>query len=80
MMVIYSAGAGVVPKGKCRQRKTIFITIAMHVAAICEFVWTRRYAALRSIFPIRMRFEVHLMCMAVIMWNILRRQNLQKNG
>ena len=75
LMVVYSAGAGVVPKGSRRQRKDIFPTILIHVAAICEFAWMRRYAALRSVLPITMRFEGHLMGMAAIIWSILRRQN-----
>ena len=75
LMVVYSAGAGVVPKGRRRQRKDIFPTILIHVAAICEFAWMRRYAALRSVLPITMRFEGHLMGMAAIIWSIPRRQN-----
>ena len=52
----------------------------MHGAAICAFAWTRRYAASRSIFTNRMRFEGHLMRMAAIMWSIPRRKNTQKIG
>ena len=74
-MVVYSAGSGVVPKIRRRQRKDIFPTILIHVAAICEFAWMRRYAALRSVLPITMRFEGHLMGMAAIIWSIPRRQN-----
>ena len=75
VMVDYSAVAGVVPKYRHRQRNASFPTIAMNFDAICAFVWTRRYAASRSIFPITMRFEGHLMRMAAIMWSIPRRQN-----
>ena len=80
LMVVYSAGAGVVPKGRCRQRKASFTTIAMHVNATCAFMWTRRYAAPRSVSPIGMRFEGPLMRMAVIMWSIRSRQNPYKHG
>ena len=80
MMVVYYAGAGVVQKGRHRQRNDSFTTIEMHVAAICAFAWTCRYAVLRSIFPITMRFDGHLMRMAAIMWNILRRHNPYKHG
>ena len=73
LMVVYYASAGVVPKGRRRQRKYSFSTIAMHDDAICAFVWTRRYTELRSVFPIRIFFEGHLMHMDAIMWSILRR-------
>ena len=45
LVVVYSAGAGVVPRGRHRQKKVIFPTIEMHVDAICVFEWTRRYAS-----------------------------------
>ena len=60
LMLVYSAGAGVVPKGKHRQREANLFTIDMHVDAICEFAWMRRYAESRYVFPIRIRFEGYL--------------------
>ena len=74
MMVVYSTGAVVVPKGKHMQRKANMTTIMMHVDAIFVFMWMHRYAASRSVFTIRMRFEGHLILMAAIMWIILSRQ------
>ena len=74
-MLIYSAVEGVVLKGRHRKRKASLHTIAMHVDAIYVFAWTRQYAASRSFFLIRMRFEGHLMSMSAIMWIILRRHN-----
>ena len=74
-MVVYYAGEGVAPKGRRKQIKAGLPTIAMHVAAICAFVWMHRYTASRSVLPISMCFEGHLMRMAAIMWSILRRQN-----
>ena len=74
-MVVCSTGAGVVPKGRRRQRKASFTTISMHGDTIYVFAWTFQYAASRSIFPIRMIFEVRFMHMAAIMWSILRKQN-----
>ena len=56
LVVVYSSGAGVVPKGKHMNRKANLPTIAMHVDDICVFAWMCRYAASRSIFPIRMSF------------------------
>ena len=47
LVVVYSAGVSVVPKGRIRQRKAGFSTIGMHVDAIFPFAWTRRYAALQ---------------------------------
>ena len=75
-MVVYYTGAGVVPKGRHRQRKANFTTIVMHGATIYEFAWKRGYAESRSVFPIKISFEVHLMRMAAIMWSILRKQNM----
>ena len=75
-MVLYYTGAVLVPKGRHRQRKANFTIIVMHGAAICEFVWKYRYAESRSVFPIRNCFEGHLMCMAAIMWSILRKQSM----
>ena len=80
LMVVYSSGAGVVTNGRLRQRKASFPTITMNVTAICAFAWTRRYAALRSVFPIRMNFEGHLMRMDAIMWGVLRSYNPYKRG
>ena len=74
LMVVYCVVEGVVPKTRHRQRKDSFTTIGMHVEAICVFAWTCWYAASRSVFPIRMPFEGHLMRMAAIMWSILRSQ------
>ena len=75
LLVVYYYGKGVVPKGRHRQRKDSLPTIEIHFDAIYVFEWTRRYVSQRSIFPNKIRFEGHLMCMAVIMWSILRRQN-----
>ena len=71
-MAVYSDDVGVVPKGRRSKRKASFTTIAMHVDAICAFAWTHRYAASRSVLPLRMRFEGHLMHTDEIMWSILR--------
>ena len=80
LMVIYSSGASVVPKGKIRQIKSGLPTITMHVEVICMFSWMRRYAASRSVFLIRIRSEGNLMHMDAIMWSILRRQKPHKHG
>ena len=48
LMVVYSTGAGVVPKGSRIHRKASFPTIVMH--AICVFEWMRQYAVLRYVF------------------------------
>ena len=80
MMVVYYSCVGVVPKVRLRQRNAGFYTIGIHVDVIFAFAWTRRYAASRSVFPIIMNFEGHLMRMAVIMWSILNRQKLYKHG
>ena len=76
MMVVYYSGAGVVPNGRSRQIKDSFTRIMMHVATICAFACTCRYAVSRYVFPIGMRFEGHFMQMAAIMWSILRWKNL----
>ena len=39
LIVVYSDGAGVVPKGNHRQIKVISSTIAMQVDAVIEFSW-----------------------------------------
>ena len=75
MTVVYSAGAGVVPKEKNGHRKDSISTIKMHVDSICAFLWIRRYAASRSVFLIRMRFRGYLRPTNAIMWSILRRLN-----
>ena len=75
LMVVYSYGAGVVPKGRHIHRENNFTTILMHVDTICAFAWTLQYASSRSVFPNRIRFEGNLMRMDEIMWRILRRNN-----
>ena len=67
-------------KDKTQTEKGYFTTTTMHVDAIYVFAWTLRYAALRSVLPIRMCFEGHLVCMAAIMWSIPRRNNPEKHG
>ena len=42
LTVLYSAGAGVVPKGNLRQRKARSSTIAMHVNVVVAFECIRR--------------------------------------
>ena len=76
LMMVYYDGAGVLPKGRRRQKKAGFPTIVIHVSAICAFLWTRWYAASRYVFPITMRLEGHLLRMSAIVWSILIRQNL----
>ena len=39
LIVVYSAGAGVVPKGNNRQRNASLSTIAMQVDVILAFTW-----------------------------------------
>ena len=75
IMVVYSDSAGVVPKVKCTLRKANLTTIVIHVIKMFSFALMRRYAASRSVLPIRIRFEGHLMHMTAIMWIIPRRQN-----
>ena len=41
-IVVYSAGAGVVPKGSFRQIKASFSTIVMQVDAVLAFAWIWR--------------------------------------
>ena len=55
-MVVYSAGAGMVPKVKLRQRKYNIPTIAMHVYEIGKFAWMLWYAESRSVFLIMIPF------------------------
>ena len=42
LIVAYSAGAGLVPKGKHRNRNANFSTIALQVYAILAFAWILR--------------------------------------
>ena len=42
LIVVYSAGAGVVPKVNIRYRKAISLTIAIHVNAVVAFACIRR--------------------------------------
>ena len=49
LMVVYSSGVVVVPNDRRIQRKAIFPTTSIHVAAICSFLWMRWYAASRSV-------------------------------
>ena len=80
MMVVYSDGAGVVPKGKFRHRKANIPTIVMPFYVICSFALMRWYAASRSFFLIRIKFEGHLRHMSVIMWSIMKNKKPQEHG
>ena len=73
--IVYSAGAEVVLKGKQMHRWARLSTMETYVDKIHVFTWMRLYAASRSVFPIRMIFDGHLICMDVIMWSILRGKN-----
>ena len=42
LSVVYSAGAGVVPKGSFRQIKASFSIIVMQVYAVLSFAWIWR--------------------------------------
>ena len=42
LTVVYSSGAGVVPKGNLKQRKASSLTIAMHVNAVVVFACIRQ--------------------------------------
>ena len=75
LMVVYSAGAGVVPKGNLKQRKASASTIVMHIDAVLAFACIRQYAASRSGFLIRIHFFGHLLRIAEIIFRILSRQN-----
>ena len=75
LIVVYSDGSGVVPKVRRKQRKASSPKILMHVNAILVLMWKLLYAKPRSVFPIRMFFEGHLMRIDAIMWSITRRQN-----
>ena len=74
LTVVYSSGAGVVPKGDLRHIKAILPTIAMHVDMVVAFTCIWRYNASGSVFPIRIRFVGHLLRIAEIMCRILSRQ------
>ena len=74
MVVVYYASVVVVPKVKHRHRKANLTTFLVNVDTICAFSWMCQYEASRSVFLVRIRFEVHLRRMAAIMWNILRIQ------
>ena len=50
LTVVYSSGAGVVPKGNLRQRKDSLSTITMHVNTVVVFVCIRRWDVSRSVF------------------------------
>ena len=80
LTVVYFSMVGVVLKFKRGHRRTRLSMMAMHVDMIHAFVWMRCYAEARSVSPIRMIFDVHLICMALIMWGILRMHNLLKHG
>ena len=73
--VVYSAGAGVVPKGNRRQKNSSSSTISIQVHAVVAFACIRRYALSRYIFPIRICFIGHLLHIYEIMCSILIRQN-----
>ena len=75
LTVVYSAIASVVTNVKSRHRRTRLSTIDVHVDEICALAWIRRYADSRSVFPVRMLLNGHLIRMDAIMWSILRRQN-----
>ena len=42
LIVVYYAGAGVVPKGDRRQRKASFSNISMQFKGVVAFAWIRR--------------------------------------
>ena len=65
--MVYSPGAGVVPKGVHRHIKDFFLMVAIHVVTVCVSAWTRWYAESRSVFPIRIRFQGNLMRIDAIM-------------
>ena len=78
LVVVYSSGVVVVPKGKHSQRKASLSTVLMHVDAIFAFSGARQYAESESVFPVRIHFEFHFMPMTAIMWIILRRKKPYK--
>ena len=66
LMVVYSAGFGVVQKFKRRHIKANLPTILIHVDVVFVFAWMPRYEASSSIFLIRICLEGHLRRMAAI--------------
>ena len=64
LVVVYSYGAGVVPKSGCRQRKATLSTILIQVDVVLVLAWIWRYAASKSIFPIRICLVRRLFFMA----------------
>ena len=54
--------------------------MAVHVDAIRDIMWMKRYASSRSVLLIRMILDGHLICMDAIMWRIMMRQNPYKHG
>ena len=74
LIVVYSAGAGVVPEGNHRHRKASLSNIAMKFDEVVAFAWIQRQAASRSDFTIKIHFVGHLLCIAQIMCSILIRQ------
>ena len=48
LKVVYSSGAGVVPKGNHRQRKSSLSTIDMQVYPVVAFAWTWTQPTARS--------------------------------
>ena len=75
LTVVYSAGAGVVTKGKRSHIKERLSTMVIHFGVICMFTFLRKYGVSRSILPIRMLLYGHFIHRDTIMWSILRRQN-----
>ena len=67
IIVVYSDGAVMVPNVRCRKKKESLFVITMHVDLVCDFLCIFRYTALRSVFPINMRFYVHLRLIDAIM-------------
>ena len=53
---LYSSGAGVLPKGNLRQRKTSSLTIAMHVDVVVALHVSRGRLHPGLFLPIRIRF------------------------
>ena len=55
--VMYSYDAIVVLKSSRRHSRASWSTMAMHVDAICAFVWVRQYEVSIYVSPTRMRFD-----------------------
>ena len=77
--VVYSASAGVIMDGKRRHRRARLSTMEINSDAILALTWMRRYADSIYFFLVRMILDVHLICMAAIMWIMMRRQNTYKH-